>query len=64
MAKLAKNVSMGLETKAADILYDASQECELSLTAFIEKTAYYVQSLDRDKRQALFTAIINSEMQK
>ena len=61
MAKQVRNVSMGMETKAADILYDSAQECDLSLTAFVEKTAYYIARHNKQAKKTLFEMIKESK---
>lgn len=61
MAKTARQLSMNVESKAADILYDLSQQCDLSLTAFIEKVAYYIESHNEKAKESILSMIKDSE---
>ena len=51
MAKLAKTINVSLENKAADILYDYAQDCDMSLTAFLEGIAYTVAAMRKEEKK-------------
>lgn len=61
MAKTSKQVSLNIETKAADILYDSAQKCDLSLTAFFEHVAYAIATEKRERKDSMLFKIVNSK---